>query len=50
MWDEERTVVKLIDELGRPHAIRLSFWALHKEEDIDRLAFGFARTLAVGVH
>jgi selenocysteine lyase/cysteine desulfurase len=49
MWDEERIVVKLIDEPGVPQAIRLSFWALHKDEDIDRLALAFARTLAVGV-
>ncbi|MGH2472105.1 MAG: aminotransferase class V-fold PLP-dependent enzyme [Candidatus Limnocylindria bacterium] len=49
MWDEERIVVKLIDEPGIPQAIRLSFWALHKEKDVDRLAAAFARTLAVGV-
>jgi selenocysteine lyase/cysteine desulfurase len=49
MWDEERIVVKLIDEPGIPPAIRLSFWALHKEKDIDRLAAAFARTLTVGV-
>ncbi len=49
MWDEERIVVKLIDEPGIAPAIRLSFWALHKEKDIDRLAAAFARTLAVGV-
>jgi cysteine desulfurase / selenocysteine lyase len=49
MWDEERMVVKLIDEPGIPQAIRLSFWALHKERDIDRLAVAFARTLTVGV-
>jgi L-cysteine/cystine lyase len=49
MWDEERIVVKLIDEPGIPQAIRISFWALHKEKDIDRLAAAFARTLAVGV-
>jgi len=49
MWDEERIVVKLIDEPGIPQGIRLSFWALHKEKDIDRLAAAFARTMAVGV-
>jgi len=49
MWDEERIVVKLIDDPGTPQAIRLSFWALHKERDIDRLTAAFARTLAVGV-
>jgi selenocysteine lyase/cysteine desulfurase len=41
--------VKLIDEPGIPQAIRLSFWALHTEDEIDRLAAAFARTLAVGV-
>jgi selenocysteine lyase/cysteine desulfurase len=49
MWDEERIAVKLIDEPGIAPAIRLSFWALHKEKDIDRLAAAFARTLVVGV-
>jgi cysteine desulfurase / selenocysteine lyase len=49
MWDEERIVVKLIDEPGIAQAIRLSFWALHKEKDIDRLAAAFARALTVGV-
>ena len=49
MWDEERIVVKLIDEPGIAQAIRLSFWALHKEKDIDRLAAAFGRTLAVAV-
>jgi cysteine desulfurase/selenocysteine lyase len=49
MWDEERIVVKLIDEPGIAQAIRLSFWALHEEKDIDRLAAAFARTLMVGV-
>jgi selenocysteine lyase/cysteine desulfurase len=48
MWDEERIVVKLIDEPGIAQAIRLSFWALHMEKDIDRLAAAFARTLSVG--
>jgi selenocysteine lyase/cysteine desulfurase len=27
-------------------AIRISFWALHQESDVDRLADAFARTLA----
>jgi selenocysteine lyase/cysteine desulfurase len=49
MWDEERMVVKLIDEPGIPQAIRLSFWALHTEKDIDRLAAAFARALALAV-
>ena len=49
MWDEERMVVKLIDEPGIPQAIRLSFWALHTDDDIDRLAGAFGRTLAARV-
>jgi cysteine desulfurase / selenocysteine lyase len=49
MWDEERMVVKLIDEPGVPEAIRISFWALHREEDMDRLAGAFARQLALSV-
>ena len=49
MWDEERMVVKLIDEPGMPQAIRISFWALHADEDIDRVADAFARQLAARV-
>jgi selenocysteine lyase/cysteine desulfurase len=45
MWREGRIVVKHLAEPGLD-AIRLSFWALHQEEDIDRLADAFARTLA----
>jgi selenocysteine lyase/cysteine desulfurase len=37
--------VKLLAEPGLD-AIRISFWALHRDEDIDRLAAGFARTLS----
>ncbi len=47
MWREERIVVKLLHEQGRRDRIRLSFWALHQEKDIDRLAEAFARQLAV---
>lgn len=45
MWREQRIVVKHLSEPGLD-AIRLSFWALHQENDIDRLADAFARTLA----
>jgi L-cysteine/cystine lyase len=45
MWREQRIVVKHLSEPGL-EAIRLSFWALHQESDIDRLADAFARTLA----
>ena len=49
MWEEERIVVKLIEEPGIAPAIRLSFWALHDQVQIDRLADAFARQVAVGV-
>jgi cysteine desulfurase / selenocysteine lyase len=49
MWNEERMVVKLIDEPGIPQAIRISFWALHEDAQIDRLGAAFARQVAVGV-
>jgi selenocysteine lyase/cysteine desulfurase len=49
MWREQRIVVKHLSEPvsdpGRD-GIRISFWALHQEGDIDRLADAFARTLA----
>ena len=45
MWREQRIVVKHLSE-PRLEAIRISFWALHQDEDIDRLADAFARTLA----
>jgi selenocysteine lyase/cysteine desulfurase len=44
MWRDERIVVKLLAEPGLD-AIRISFWALHTDDDIDRVAAGFARTL-----
>jgi len=46
MWRDHRIVVKHLSEPGL-EAIRISFWALHQDEDIDRLAEAFARTLAV---
>ncbi len=45
MWRDQRIVVKHLSEPGL-EAIRISFWALHQESDIDRLAEAFARTLA----
>jgi len=45
MWREQRIVVKNLSEPGL-EAIRISFWALHQDSDIDRLAEAFARTLA----
>jgi selenocysteine lyase/cysteine desulfurase len=49
MWDEERMVVKLIDEPGMALGIRISFWALHRDEEIDQLAAAFSRQLAARV-
>ncbi len=49
MWSEERMVVKHIADPaspGMPEAIRISFWVLHSDADIDRLAGAFARQLA----
>jgi cysteine desulfurase/selenocysteine lyase len=43
MWETERIVVKHLHEPNMPEAIRISFWALHREEDMDRLAHAFAR-------
>jgi selenocysteine lyase/cysteine desulfurase len=45
MWREQRIVVKHLSEPGL-EAIRISFWALHQDGDLDQLADAFARTLA----
>lgn len=55
MWTEDRVVVKLLQERGivpaRPpggiDGIRISFWALHSEGDIDRVATSLSAQLAV---
>lgn len=47
MWADERIVVKHLLEPNMPEAIRLSFWALHREDDIDRLCVALARQAAV---
>lgn len=54
MWTEERIVVKLLEDpvralraQGPPLGIRISFWALHSEDDIDRLAAALERQVAV---
>ena len=44
MWRDHRIVVKLLAEPGLD-AIRISFWALHEDADIDRLADGFRSIL-----
>ena len=49
MWSEEGIVVKHIADPGMPEAIRLSFWALHGEAEIDRLAAGLARQVRQAV-
>ena len=45
IWDEERIVVKHVAEPD--DAIRISFWALHRDADIDRLATALTRQLSV---
>ncbi|MDQ3098018.1 MAG: aminotransferase class V-fold PLP-dependent enzyme [Chloroflexota bacterium] len=47
MWTDERIVVKQLAEPDQREGIRLSFWALHQERDLERLAAAFARCLAV---
>lgn len=47
MWTAERIVVKHLLEPGQPEAIRISFWALHREDDLDRLCSALARQSAV---
>jgi selenocysteine lyase/cysteine desulfurase len=45
-WDEDRVVIKHVGDQAMD-AIRISFWALHRDADIDRLAASLARQLAV---
>jgi selenocysteine lyase/cysteine desulfurase len=45
-WDEDRVVLKHVGDQG-VDAIRISFWALHQDADVDRLASALARQLAV---
>lgn len=47
MWTDERVVVKHLLEPQMPEAIRLSFWALHRDDDIGRLCAALARQVAV---
>ncbi len=47
MWADERIVVKHLSEPDLPDAIRISFWALHRDADIDRLAAALSRQAAV---
>lgn len=48
MWRDDRVVVKHLTERGVvPDGIRISFWALHTEGDIELLSAALARQLAV---
>jgi selenocysteine lyase/cysteine desulfurase len=50
MWRDDRVVVKHLAERGVvPDGIRISFWALHTEGDIELLSAALARQLAVTV-
>jgi selenocysteine lyase/cysteine desulfurase len=43
MWLEEGIAVKHVQEPGASDAIRISFWALHREAEIGRVADALAR-------
>jgi len=45
-WDEDRVVIKHVGDQSMD-AIRISFWALHREAEVDRLAASLAKQLAV---
>jgi selenocysteine lyase/cysteine desulfurase len=45
-WDEDRVVIKHVGDQS-VDAIRISFWALHRDADVDRLAGVLSRQLAV---
>ena len=45
-WDEDRVVIKHVNDQSMD-AIRISFWALHREAEVDRLAATLAKQLAV---
>ena len=48
MWSDDRIVVKHLAERGVvPDGIRISFWALHRDEDVDRIASSLAAHLKV---
>jgi L-cysteine/cystine lyase len=48
MWREQRIVVKHLAEPGLD-AVRISFWVLHRDEDIDRVAEGLSEVLTGAV-
>jgi len=45
-WDEDRVVIKHVGDRSMD-AIRISFWALHEDADVDRLGAVLAKQLAV---
>ena len=45
-WDEDRVVIKHVGDQSAD-AIRISFWALHRDTDVDRLASSLAKQLSV---
>jgi selenocysteine lyase/cysteine desulfurase len=47
-WDEDRVVIKHVGDQSMD-AIRISFWALHQDADVDRLGGVLAKQLAVRV-
>jgi L-cysteine/cystine lyase len=47
-WDEDRVVIKHVGDQSMD-AIRISFWALHQDADVDRLAGVLGKHLAVRV-
>ncbi len=48
MWTDDRVVVKHLSEQGVvPDGIRISFWALHSDADIERVASSLRARMAV---
>lgn len=48
MWSDDRIVIKLLEGGGRgPDAIRISFWALHTADEMDRVADALGRQARV---
>jgi len=45
-WDEDRVVIKHVGDQSMD-AIRISFWALHQDAEVDRLGAVLAKQLAV---
>ena len=45
-WDEDRIVIKHVGDQSMD-AMRISFWALHRDADVDRLASVLSKQLSV---